>query len=103
MLAGQTKENDLLDEIKKNSQLNRPVTQALIFRLTGLGLIFFLQVLLARLMGPAQYGDYTVIVTTINLFIVLCVFGFDSSVLRFLPAYLSNGEFKKGNGFVKFS
>ena len=71
--------------------------------LTGLGLIFGLQVLLARLMGPAAYGDYTVIVTTINLFLVLSVFGFDSSVLKFLPAYLSNNDHEKANGFVKFS
>ncbi len=77
--------------------------QALIFRLAGLGLIFLLQVLLARLMGPSHYGDYTVIMTTLNLLLVLSVFGFDSSILRFLPGYISKGEFAEANGFVKFS
>lgn len=97
------KKEGLLQELKKSNGLSRPVWQALIFRLAGLGFIFLLQVLLARLMGPAHFGDYTVIITTINLLIVLSVFGFDSSVLRYLPAYMAKGEMKSANGFVKFS
>lgn len=103
MYTALMKDKNFLDELRKNGSLSGPVLHALLFRLAGLGLIFLLQVLMARLMGPAQYGDYTVIITVVNLFIVLSLFGFDSSVLRFLPAYISNRENEKANGFVKFS
>ena len=103
MITGLMKGKNLLEEFKKSGGLSGPVLHALLFRVAGLGLIFLLQVLMARLMGPAQYGDYTVIITVVNLFIVLSLFGFDSSVLRFLPAFISNNETDKANGFVKFS
>lgn len=96
------KEN-IFEAMMKGGGLSRPILHALVFRLSGLVLIFLLQVLLARLMGPAHYGDYTVIITVVNLFIVCSVFGFDSSVLRFLPAYLAGNDFRNANGFFRFS
>ena len=59
--------------------------------------------MLARLMGPSNYGDYAVIITTINLLLVLSVFGFDSSILRFLPSSVAKKDYSSVNGFVKFS
>ncbi len=96
-------ETTILEEFRKSGGLNRSVLQALMFRLSGLGLIFLLQVMLARCMGPSHYGDYTVIMTTLNLILVLSVFGFDSSILRFLPSYLAKKDFASANGFVRFS
>jgi hypothetical protein len=60
-------EINLVDEFRKSGGLNRSIIQALFFRLAGLGLIFLLQVMLARCMGASNYGDYTVIMTTLNL------------------------------------
>lgn len=97
------KDTSLLDEFKKEGGLSRPVIHALFFRLAGLLLIFLLQVLLARLMGPKHYGDYTVIITTVNLLLVFSMFGFDSSVLRFLPALIEKKNYPAANGFVRFS
>jgi O-antigen/teichoic acid export membrane protein len=54
-------------------------------------------------MGASHYGDYTVIITTLNLLLVFSVFGFDSSVLRFLPSAIAKEDFSAANGFVKFS
>ncbi|MFZ7145016.1 MAG: oligosaccharide flippase family protein [Bacteroidota bacterium] len=93
----------LFQEFKKTGKLDKPVLHALIFRLIGLGLIFALQIVLARLMGPRNYGDYTVIITALNLLLVVSMFGFDSSILRFLPSSLSKGDAPAANGFVKFS
>ena len=93
----------LIEEYKKTGKLDKPVLHALIFRLLGLGLIFVLQIVLARLMGPKNYGDYTVIITALNLLLVVSMFGFDSSILRFLPSALSKGDASLANGFVKFS
>ncbi len=93
----------LIDEFKRSGKPDKSVFQTLIFRVLGLGLIFLLQILLARLMGPKNYGDYTIIVTIINVGLVVSIFGFDSSVQRFLPAALQSNKFSKGNGFLKFS
>lgn len=94
---------NIINEFRKGGGLNRSILQALLFRLAGLGLIFLLQVMLARFMGPSHYGDYTVIITTLNLLLVLSVFGFDSSILRFLPSYIAKKDFPSAIGFVKFS
>lgn len=96
-------ETNIIQEFKNDGGLSRSVLHALLFRLSGLGLIFLLQVMLARMMGPSNYGDYTVIITTINLLLVLCVFGFDSSILRFLPSYIAKKDYSSANGFVRFS
>ena len=96
-------ETNIIKEFKNGGGLNRSVLHALLFRLSGLGLIFLLQVMLARLMGPSNYGDYTVIITTVNLLLVLSVFGFDSSILRFLPSFIVNKDYSSANGFVRFS
>ena len=96
-------ETNIIQEFKNGGGLNRSVFHALLFRLAGLGLIFLLQVMLARMMGPSHYGDYTVIITTINLLLVLSVFGFDSSILRFLPSYIAKRDYSSVNGFVRFS
>ena len=96
-------ETNIIKEFKNGGGLNRSVFHALLFRLSGLGLIFLLQVMLARLMGPSNYGDYTVIITTVNLLLVLSVFGFDSSILRFLPSFIAKKDYSSANGFVRFS
>ena len=96
-------ETNIIKEFKSGGGLNRSVFHALLFRLSGLGLIFLLQVMLARLMGPSNYGDYTVIITTVNLLLVLSVFGFDSSILRFLPSFIAKKDYSSANGFVRFS
>ena len=93
----------LIDEFKKSGKPDKPVLLSLIYRVVGLFLIFLLQVLLARLMGPKNYGDYTVIITVLNLLLVVSLFGFDSSVLRFLPSAIEKNENGNAFGFIKFS
>lgn len=95
--------HQLIDEFKRSGKPDKSVFQTLIFRVLGLGLILLLQILLARLMGPKNYGDYTIIVTVINIGLVVSVFGFDSSVQRFLPYSLQSNKLSKANGFLKFS
>ena len=98
-----SEETSLIDKLKKKGTLDKSVYQTLLFRLSGLGLIFLLQILLARLMGPKSYGDYTVIITTVNLLLVLSMFGFDSAILRFLPSSLEKGDEASAVGFIKFA
>lgn len=97
-----TSDLHLLNELKK-AGISKQVLQSLIFRLTGLGLIFGLQVMLARFMGPVHYGDYIVIITIINILLVVSMFGLDSAILRFVPAYMAKNDLSSAKGFVKFS
>lgn len=97
-----SREMNLLSELKK-STAGKQVVQSLVFRLAGLALIFLLHVMLARLMGPKQYGNYIVIITVINILMVVSLFGLDSSTMKFLPAYVSRNNFSAASGFVKFA
>ena len=74
-----------------------------VFRLLGLGIIYLSQVLLARLMGTKGYGDYTVIISSLNILLVVCLFGFDTSILRFLPSAIAKKEYSAAYGVVRFS
>jgi O-antigen/teichoic acid export membrane protein len=93
----------IVEKFRRSGGLSRPVVQTLVFRVTGLAFIFLLHVLLARLMGPKNYGDYAVIITLVNLLLVFSLFGFDSSVLRFLPAFVSRKAYAPAHGYIRFS
>lgn len=79
------------------------VRNTLLLRVSGLGLIYLLQVLLARLMGPKGFGDFTVIQAWLNVLLVVSIFGFDTAALRFLPSLFKSKSFQKAQGFLKFS
>lgn len=79
------------------------VRNTLLLRVSGLGLIYLLQVLLARLMGPKGFGDFTVIQAWLNVLLVVSIFGFDTAALRFLPSLFKAKSFSKAQGFLKFS
>lgn len=61
----------------------------IVFVLTfvGLGLNYIYGVVLARWLGAADYGLYSLGLTLFNILALLSVSGVDSSVLRFLPKY----------------
>ncbi len=79
------------------------VRNTLLLRVSGLALIYLLQVLLARLMGPKGFGDFTVIQAWLNVLLVVSIFGFDTAALRFLPSLFKAKSFSKAQGFLKFS
>ncbi|MFM9026500.1 MAG: oligosaccharide flippase family protein, partial [Bacteroidota bacterium] len=83
--------------------LSRSVAESMLFRLSGMVLIFLLQLLLARLMGPRRFGDYTIVITWMNILLVFSLFGFDQAVARFLPEATAVKDYSKARGFMKFS
>jgi O-antigen/teichoic acid export membrane protein len=83
--------------------LSPNVRNTLLLRVTGLGLIYLLQVLLARLMGPKGFGDYAVIQAWLNVLLVVSIFGLDTAALRFLPPLFREKSFPKAQGFLRFS
>ena len=67
----------------------------------GLGLIT--NMLLARILGVAEYGVYTYIFAWTGLFTVLAMFGFSNVLVREIAAYQAKEEWGKTNIPVRFS
>ena len=78
-------------------------SQTFVLRLFGMALLYANQVLMARLMGVSDYGDYTVIMTWINFLVALCMFGFDHGAQRFFSMLFAKHQWGKAKGFVRFS
>lgn len=99
---GRMAEADLFKQ-KVGGGLSKSLSKSFVFRFAGLLVVFLLQILLARLMKPAHFGDFTIIVTVVNIFLTFSLFGFDSSASRFIPELLAKKDFASVQGFAKFS
>ncbi|HNP49313.1 MAG TPA: flippase [Bacteroidia bacterium] len=94
---------NLFTQYKNPDGLLKSVSHTFVFRVIGLLLIYLSQVLLARLMGPKAYGDYTVIITIVNMLLAISLFGMDTGALRFIPSALAKQEHGAVHGFIRFS
>ena len=70
----------------------RGATAAFIIRIVGAGLAFASQVLLARWMGGHAFGIYSSVAVVVAIAGSLCVLGFGSAALQFIPAYVAKAE-----------
>jgi O-antigen/teichoic acid export membrane protein len=75
------------------------------FVLQGLGaaLTFAMQVLLGRWMGVSDYGTYSFTLAWAALVAVLAGVGLPITVLRFIPAFLSHGDYGRIRGILNAS
>ena len=55
---------NIFSQYKNPDGLLKSISHSFVFRVLGLLLIYVSQVLLARLMGPKAYGDYTCLLYT---------------------------------------
>lgn len=69
----------------------------------GTGLGFVTNLILARLLGPADYGDYAVAISWAMLFGIPATFGMDFVMLRFVPAYVAEGRLSVIGRLLSFS
>ena len=67
--------------------LVRGTSTALIIQTLGVGMGYFMQVLLARWMGAANYGIYDYVITISTVLAFLAGLGLSNAVLRFVPEY----------------
>jgi O-antigen/teichoic acid export membrane protein len=81
----------------------RGSASALLLRLAGAGMAFGLQVLLARLLGHAQYGVYIFAFTLIATLSLVLKLGFDTTMLRFLPGYRIRNQWELLRGLLRES
>ena len=83
--------------------LTRSVTESMLFRLTGMLLFFFLQLVICRLLGPKAFGDYMFIDISISIIIVFSLLGMDAAVRRVVPQALAEKDDGSALGFILFS
>jgi len=81
--------------------LARASSGALIVMVAGAGLAFLSQVLFARILGAAEYGIYIYVLTWINLLSIAVTLGLNTSLLRFVPAYIAQLEWGLLRGLLR--
>lgn len=66
-----------------------------------LGFIF--TIVVARSISPSDFGLFSVVLNLITILFVACDVGFSSSILRFLPQALRDGQEEKARKIIKLS
>ena len=62
-----------------------------------------LNLFLARILDPIDYGDISVVIQLIIFFTPLALMGAELSMLKFLPGYLERHEYAKVAGFIRWA
>lgn len=68
--------------IIKNKQIASNVAWSLIGKITTLASSLFVGVLVARYLGPNQYGTMNYAISFVNLFLIIATFGFENIEIR---------------------
>lgn len=69
----------------------------------GAGLTYAAQLVLARLAGPQAYGDYAFVFACMTMLAYLAAFGFDVSLLRFVPIYREQRAWGHLRGVIRYA
>ncbi len=83
--------------------LVRGAIGAFVVKIIGAGVLFALHVLLARLLGVSQYGIYVYAITWINILVILCLLGYQTSLVRFIAEYNAKQQWGLLRGIVRRS
>jgi O-antigen/teichoic acid export membrane protein len=69
----------------------------------GAGIGFVAQVILARLLGVDQYGQYAYVTSWLMILVLPCKLGMEVTLVRFLAAYRAHEEWGLLHGVVQFA
>lgn len=67
--------------------LARGASGAFVVAAIAQGVALGVQILLARVMGPEQFGIYVYVFTWLNILVLLAVLGLDTTLLRYVASY----------------
>ncbi len=77
------------------------VSTVLALNVAGAGLAFFLNILLARLLGAAGAGTYYLALTTISVLCILSRVGLDNALMRYVAAYAARNRWRQVVGVYR--
>jgi len=83
--------------------LARGAIGVFILKIAGTAFLFGLHVLLARLLGVRQYGIYVYAITWLNILVILCLLGFQTSLVRFIAEYKIKHQWSLLRGLLRRS
>ncbi|MCR9139575.1 MAG: lipopolysaccharide biosynthesis protein [Alphaproteobacteria bacterium] len=86
------KATQILKGADGQSEAQRMSLIAFAIRIVGAGIAFLSQIILARLMGPFEYGIFVFVWVMAIIVGNLSCLGFHTAVIRFLPQYRAHGE-----------
>lgn len=72
-------------------------------RLAGIGVTLLANVVLARQLGPVEYGKFTLLSTIIALLSLVTMLGLSGAVVRFIPESLAHGQEVKARRILRMS
>lgn len=73
----------------------------LVLKVAGQALLFVVMVVLARLLGDRSYGQYVYALAWLRILVLVAKAGYDTAVLRFLPAYGIDGRWDLARGLLR--
>jgi O-antigen/teichoic acid export membrane protein len=85
-----------------SGNLSRRGTAVLLVKIAGAASSFLMYVVLARTLGVSDYGVFIYALTWLNVMLLVGKFGVDLMVIRFLPAYIENGDWPRARGVLRF-
>lgn len=83
--------------------LVRGASVALLIQITGNGIGYIGQILLARWLGVNNYGVYTYLITWAQVFTIGALLGLDLGIVRFVPEYLVRQDRERLSGILRWS
>lgn len=74
---------------------------SLLIILLSFGLNYVISVMLSRGLGPSIYGEYAVIISTVQFCSLFILLGADLAITRFLPEYLAAADWNMARGYLQ--
>jgi O-antigen/teichoic acid export membrane protein len=76
---------------------------SIVVRVVGILLSYSANVLLSRLLGIAEYGQYAIVLSWAMVLMLPAKAGLDNSALRYATIYREQGDFAALRGFIRFA
>ncbi len=70
---------------------------------TFAGISFINMTLIARYLGPYEYGNFSLLYAILSIIIIISDFGLGISLVKFYSEFISKGEFDKTSNLIKIS
>jgi len=90
-----------MDPLSFRALFARVAISTLIVKIGSAGLAFGLNILLARILGPQQYGDYVFSLALISIIALFGTLGMDGASLRFVAGYVGQEAWGLLRGFLQ--
>ncbi len=98
------KTNIAIAKLTKNfGSLKTSSIIAFIYHIANVGLMFIFHILLARILGANEYGTYVFAISVSVFLTIPAKLGFQTSVLRFIPEYISQKKWSSLYGLLRGS